>query len=83
MTRASNGGSSGNKSECPAPEPAPAPSPPPADCQGYSPCLTPGPDYDCAGGSGDGPRYVDGPVYVNGSDPYDLDGDGDGVACES
>jgi endonuclease YncB( thermonuclease family) len=52
------------------------------DCQGYSPCIGPGSDVDCAGGSGDGPRYVDGPVYVDGSDPYDLDRDGDGVACE-
>jgi endonuclease YncB( thermonuclease family) len=72
-----------SRSQCPAPKrraPGPAPGP---NCQGYSPCLTPGPDYDCAGGSGDGPRYVQGPVYVNGSDPYDLDRDGDGVACES
>jgi hypothetical protein len=38
---------------------------------------------DCAGGSGNGPRYVNGPVYVSGGDPYGLDGDGDGVACES
>lgn len=50
---------------------------------GYSPCIPPGPDVDCAGGSGNGPRYVHGPVYVTGSDPYDLDRDGDGVACES
>lgn len=49
---------------------------------GYSPCIPPGPDVDCAGGSGDGPRYVTGPVRVTGSDPYDLDGDGDGVGCE-
>ena len=49
---------------------------------GYSPCITPGPDVDCAGGSGNGPRYVNGPVSVTGSDPYDLDRDGDGVACE-
>jgi hypothetical protein len=28
------------------------------------------------------PRYVNGPVYVNGSDPYGLDSDGDGVGCE-
>jgi hypothetical protein len=49
---------------------------------GYSPCIPPGSDVDCAGGSGNGPRYVDGPVYVTGSDPYDLDRDGDGVACE-
>jgi len=53
------------------------------DCQGYSPCLPPGPDVDCAGGSGDGPRYVQGPVSVSGSDPYGLDSDGDGVGCES
>jgi endonuclease YncB( thermonuclease family) len=76
-----------SKSDCkPAPAP-PVPSPPepspPQDCQGYEPCLPPGPDVDCAGGSGNGPRYVNGPVYVSGDDPYGLDGDGDGVACES
>jgi endonuclease YncB( thermonuclease family) len=71
-----------SRSQCPAPKPrSPSPGPAP-NCQGYNPCLTPGPDYDCAGGSGDGPRYVDGPVSVHGSDPYDLDRDGDGVACE-
>jgi len=59
------------------------PSPPTVDCQGYSPCLPPGPDVYCAGGYGDGPRYVDGPVSVNRSDPYGLDSDGDGVRCES
>jgi hypothetical protein len=46
-------------------------------------CLKPdSPDYDCAGGSGDGPDYT-GPVTSVGSDPYDLDRDGDGSACES
>lgn len=61
---------------------APA-APAPANCtSGYSPCLAPAPDYDCAGGSGDGPQYT-GYVRVTGSDPYDLDSDGDGVACES
>lgn len=49
---------------------------------GYSPCLPPMSDYDCAGGSGNGPGYANGPIYVTGSDPYDLDRDGDGVACE-
>jgi endonuclease YncB( thermonuclease family) len=49
---------------------------------GYSPCVPPGPDVDCRGGSGNGPRYVDGPVRVTGSDPYELDSDGDGVGCE-
>jgi endonuclease YncB( thermonuclease family) len=76
-----------SKSECKPPPDPPSQPPsrprPPANCQGYDPCLTPGPDVDCAGGSGDGPRYVNGPVYVNGDDPYDLDRDGDGVACES
>jgi hypothetical protein len=49
---------------------------------GYDPCIPPGPDVDCAGGSGNGPRYVEGPVTVTGSDPYGLDRDGDGVGCE-
>lgn len=64
------------------PEPEPA-EPPAEDCTtGYDPCLPPLSDYDCAGGSGDGPGYAYGPVYITGSDPYDLDRDGDGVACE-
>jgi endonuclease YncB( thermonuclease family) len=49
---------------------------------GYIPCIPRGPDVDCRGGSGNGPRYVDGPVRVRGSDPYGLDSDGDGVGCE-
>ena len=49
---------------------------------GTPPCLAPAPDYDCAGGSGDGPAYT-GFVRVTGSDPYGLDADGDGLACES
>lgn len=48
---------------------------------GYSPCLPPASDYDCEGGSGDGPKYT-GLVQITGSDPYDLDRDGDGTACE-
>jgi hypothetical protein len=45
-------------------------------------CLNPSsPDYDCAGGSGDGPDYT-GPVEVVGDDHFGLDRDGDGVACE-
>jgi len=39
-------------------------------------------DVDCAGGNGNGPEYVSGPVYVVGPDEYELDRDGDGVACE-
>jgi hypothetical protein len=45
-------------------------------------CLDPdSPDYDCAGGSGNGPDYT-GPVRVVGDDPHGLDGDGDGYGCE-
>jgi hypothetical protein len=46
-------------------------------------CLDPDSyDYDCEGGSGDGPDYT-GPVEVVGDDPYGLDRDGDGHACDS
>jgi resuscitation-promoting factor RpfB len=31
---------------------------------GYSPCLPPASDYDCAGNDGNGPEWVDGPVRV-------------------
>jgi hypothetical protein len=48
----------------------------------YSGCLDPNAyDYDCAGGSGDGPRYT-GEVQVLGDDHFDLDRDGDGVGCD-
>ena len=62
----------------------PAPQPPPPDncTSGYTPCLPPVSDYDCAGGSGDGPEYVYGTVAVTGSDPYGLDADNDGYGCE-
>jgi hypothetical protein len=47
-------------------------------------CLDPSAsDYDCAGGSGDGPKYVQGPIQVVGDDHFDLDRDGDGVGCET
>jgi hypothetical protein len=39
-------------------------------------------DVDCAGGGGNGPDYVRGPIYVVGPDEYELDRDGDGIACE-
>ena len=45
-------------------------------------CVPIASDVDCAGGNGNGPAYVDGPVYVVGSDIYELDRDGDGVACD-
>lgn len=66
-----------------APPPPPSPRPLANNCSdGYSPCLPPASDYDCAGGEGDGPRYAEGPVRITGSDPYDLDTDDDGIACE-
>ena len=48
----------------------------------YSPCVPVADDVDCAGGDGDGPTYVSGPIVVSGVDDYRLDGDGDGIACE-
>jgi hypothetical protein len=49
----------------------------------YSGCVPIASDVDCAGGSGNGPEYVEGPVDVVGSDVYGLDADDDGVGCES
>jgi hypothetical protein len=60
------------------------PPPPPSNCHpSYTgACLDPSAsDYDCAGGSGDGPKYT-GTVTVVGPDVFGLDGDGDGVGCE-
>jgi hypothetical protein len=46
-------------------------------------CLDPyASDYDCEGGSGNGPDYT-GEVTVVGVDHYGLDADGDGIGCES
>lgn len=45
-------------------------------------CVPIASDVDCAGGSGNGPAYVAGPVNVIGSDIYGLDRDSDGVGCE-
>ncbi|HWI32681.1 MAG TPA: G5 domain-containing protein [Lapillicoccus sp.] len=45
-------------------------------------CVPIARDVDCAGGSGDGPAYVRGPVKVVGTDIYRLDADNDGIACE-
>jgi hypothetical protein len=74
-------------------KPKPKPPPPPPSGGGggggcdpsyAGACLDPNAsDYDCAGGSGDGPLYVQGPISVVGDDHYGLDSDGDGVACES
>ena len=48
----------------------------------YSGCLDiNASDYDCEGGSGNGPKYT-GAVQVYGGDPFDLDRDNDGWGCE-
>jgi resuscitation-promoting factor RpfB len=64
--------------------PVQAPPPPPSDCDpNYAgACVPIASDVDCAGGSGNGPAYVRGPVQVVGNDIYDLDSDNDGVGCE-
>jgi beta-lactam-binding protein with PASTA domain len=71
------------------PPPTTAPPPPPTaaprNCDPSYPgaCLDPAAvDYDCAGGSGNGPKYVTGPVRVRPPDPFELDSDGDGWGCE-
>jgi hypothetical protein len=62
--------------------PPPAPSQPSCDPNYEGACLDPAsPDYDCKGGSGDGPDYT-GEVTVVGDDHFALDRDGDGIACE-
>jgi hypothetical protein len=45
-------------------------------------CVPIASDVDCAGGSGNGPAYVQGPVTVVGTDIYGLDRDHDGIGCE-
>lgn len=59
------------------------PGPALADCHpSYNPCVPVASDVDCAGGSGNGPAYVDGPINVVGPDVYQLDRDGDGIGCD-
>lgn len=70
----------------PAAAPAPAaPAPAQGDCDpNYADgCVPIASDVDCAGGSGNGPAYFSGTARVVGSDIYDLDRDGDGIACDS
>jgi hypothetical protein len=66
--------------------PAPRSTAPPQNCHSSyeGECLKVGiGDYDCAGGSGNGPNYVQGTVRVVGPDEFDLDRDGDGWGCEA
>jgi pyruvate/2-oxoglutarate dehydrogenase complex dihydrolipoamide acyltransferase (E2) component len=69
----------------PTTQPPPPPTTPSRSChpsyEGACLDLTAS-DYDCAGGSGNGPKYVQGPVRVHPPDPYDLDADDDGLGCE-
>jgi resuscitation-promoting factor RpfB len=73
----------------PAPKPTPraeptteAPPAPTCHPSYVGACLDPNAsDYDCLGGSGNGPKYT-GRVTVVGPDVFDLDRDGDGIGCE-
>jgi hypothetical protein len=70
---------------CSTTSPPPAsPAPAPSCTAGYSPCLPQASDYDCYGGEGEGPYFTaPGITYaVTGSDPYELDRDGDGRGCD-
>ncbi|TAH31686.1 hypothetical protein EYC59_06485 [Candidatus Saccharibacteria bacterium] len=67
--------------------PAPTPAPTPVASSSCDPnysgaCVPIASDVDCAGGSGNGPAYVQGPVRVIGSDIYGLDRDHNGIGCE-
>jgi hypothetical protein len=65
--------------------PPPPPTTAPRNCDPAYPdvCLHDGiGDYDCAAGTGNGPNYVEGPIRVLPPDPFDLDGNGDGIGCE-
>jgi hypothetical protein len=68
--------------KAPPPPPTTAPPPPtspPRNCDPSYPdvCLNPNAeDYDRAGGSGNGPLYVEGPISVSPPDPSGLDADG-------
>jgi resuscitation-promoting factor RpfB len=66
------------------PKPAPTTAASSASCDpNYSgACVPIASDVDCAGGSGNGPAYVRGPVQVVGTDVYGLDSDSDGIGCE-
>ncbi|NUT45966.1 MAG: hypothetical protein HOV94_01420 [Saccharothrix sp.] len=73
----------------PAPNPVPPPPPSPVAQQpapkchpSYDPCVPIADDVDCAGGKGDGPEFVSGPIKVIGPDEYKLDSDKDGIGCE-
>ena len=72
-------GRAGRWKTCAAPRPVAPVAPPAGNCHpSYSPCLPIVGDLDCA----DIRALGVAPVRVLGSDPYRLDGDGDGLGCE-
>lgn len=84
---ASPSASAASPTAAPTPTPLPAQpavnAPPERACHpSYDPCVSIASDADCAGGRGNGPIYVEGPIRVIGPDVYDLDRDGDGIGCE-
>jgi len=72
-----------NPTVSPTPKPPTKLKPVTSSCHpSYSGCLKQNAgDYDCSGGSGNGPNYT-GRVRVYGSDPFGLDRDNDGWGCE-
>jgi hypothetical protein len=73
------------KAPLPPPRTSPPSTAPPKNCDPAYPdqCLQDGiGDWDCAGGSGNGPNYVEGPLTVRPPDPFDLDRNHNGVGCE-
>lgn len=72
----------------PPPPPQSAPAPFAGSSQGNcdsnygGACVPIASDVDCGGGSGNGPAYLNGSATVVGSDIYDLDRDGNGIACD-
>lgn len=78
------------RATAPSTAPLPVASPPAASDPGperchpsyQGACLDPdASDYDCDGGSGNGPLYT-GRVQVVGPDVFRLDADGDGIGCD-
>ena len=62
---------------------SPSITPPGTGCdENYDPCVPIASDVDCAGGPGNGPEYVQGPVKIVGKDIYELDRDKNGLGCE-
>ena len=86
-----SGGTSTRQGNVPKSEPQPVEPEPPSESSTKEPscdpnyegaCLDPSvSDYDCEGGTGNGPDYT-GEVAVVGEDHFGLDRDGDGVGCE-